>query len=78
MAPTVTVASDSASLTVGAHSGAPASEAWFDPRSDHRMAFAAGLMGLLVDGIRIREPECVAKSWPEFFSALEQSGARTQ
>jgi len=72
------VASDAASLTIGAFRGAAAEELWFDPRSDHRMVFAAGLMGLLIDGVRVREPECVAKSWPDFFPALARSGARTQ
>jgi 3-phosphoshikimate 1-carboxyvinyltransferase len=40
---------------------------------DHRMAMAFALAGLRLPGVRIRDPNCVAKSWPgyfEVFSAL--------
>jgi 3-phosphoshikimate 1-carboxyvinyltransferase len=43
-----------------------------DPESDHRMAMTFGLAGLRVPGIVVREPECVSKSFPEFWSELER------
>ncbi len=46
-----------------------------DPRGDHRMAFAFALLGLLVPGVGVREPQCVAKSWSSFWSDLERLGA---
>jgi 3-phosphoshikimate 1-carboxyvinyltransferase len=38
---------------------------------DHRMAMSFALIGLRVPGIRIRDPRCVAKTFPEFFRSLE-------
>lgn len=35
---------------------------------DHRMAMSFALAGLAVDGIEIDQPECVAKTFPEFFT----------
>jgi 3-phosphoshikimate 1-carboxyvinyltransferase len=37
---------------------------------DHRMAMSFALAGLRVPGIRIRDPGCVAKTWPGFFETL--------
>ena len=37
---------------------------------DHRMAMAFALAGLRVPGVVIRDPGCVAKSWPNYFEAL--------
>lgn len=42
---------------------------------DHRMAMSFALLGLVVDGIEIRDPGCVAKTFPGFFTALD--GLRT-
>jgi len=39
---------------------------------DHRMAMAFALAGLRVPGVVIREPGCVAKTWPDYFEALER------
>lgn len=38
---------------------------------DHRMAMAFALAGLVVPGIVIDDPRCVAKTWPGFFEALD-------
>jgi 3-phosphoshikimate 1-carboxyvinyltransferase len=38
----------------------------FDPRNDHRMAFAAAVGGLRWGG-ELRDPHCVAKTFPEFW-----------
>jgi 3-phosphoshikimate 1-carboxyvinyltransferase len=38
---------------------------------DHRMAMSFALAGLALPGVSIRNPGCVAKTWPDFFAALE-------
>lgn len=38
---------------------------------DHRMAMSFALIGLRVPGIRIADPRCVAKTYPEFWTALD-------
>ena len=35
--------------------------------NDHRMAMSLALIGLRVPGIIIRDPGCVAKTYPRFF-----------
>jgi 3-phosphoshikimate 1-carboxyvinyltransferase len=42
-----------------------------DTYNDHRMAMSFSLVGLKVPGIRIRNPECVSKTFPNFFEVLE-------
>jgi len=37
---------------------------------DHRMAMSFALAGLRVPGVAIRDPGCVAKTWPDFFDVL--------
>ena len=37
---------------------------------DHRMAMAFSLAGLRVPGIVIKDPGCVAKTWPSYFDVL--------
>jgi 3-phosphoshikimate 1-carboxyvinyltransferase len=39
--------------------------------NDHRMAMSMSLLGLRIPGIIIRNPGCVAKTYPEFFRDLE-------
>ena len=43
----------------------------FDPRADHRMAFAAAV-GALKRGGRVKDPDCVAKTFPAFWDAWHQ------
>jgi 3-phosphoshikimate 1-carboxyvinyltransferase len=38
----------------------------FDPRNDHRMAFAAAV-GALRQGGDLRDPDCVQKTFPSFW-----------
>ena len=48
--------------------------------NDHRMAMAFALLGLVRPGIAIRNPACVAKSYPTFwkdFAKLYQQHAQT-
>jgi 3-phosphoshikimate 1-carboxyvinyltransferase len=40
--------------------------------NDHRMAMSMALIGLRVPGIVIKDPSCVAKTYPHFFTDLEQ------
>jgi len=40
--------------------------------NDHRMAMSMALIGLRVPGIVIKEPGCVAKTYPHFFTDLER------
>ena len=76
----LTVAEGPNSLAVGppaGDAGAPASAPLeLDARGDHRMAFAFALLGLLRPGVAVRDPGCVAKSWPSFWEDLERAGAR--
>jgi 3-phosphoshikimate 1-carboxyvinyltransferase len=37
---------------------------------DHRMAMAFALVGLRVRGVRIADPDCVAKTFPDYFARL--------
>ena len=39
--------------------------------NDHRMAMAFSLIGLRTPGIRIENPACVSKTFPDFFKVLE-------
>lgn len=38
---------------------------------DHRMAMSFALLGLKAPGIRISDPDCTSKTYPEFFQDLE-------
>jgi 3-phosphoshikimate 1-carboxyvinyltransferase len=37
---------------------------------DHRLAMSLALLGLHCDGVAVRDPEVVAKSWPDYWSAM--------
>jgi 3-phosphoshikimate 1-carboxyvinyltransferase len=39
---------------------------------DHRMAMCFSMLGLVVPGMRIRNPECVRKTFPNFFEKLAE------
>ena len=43
-----------------------------DTYHDHRMAMAFSLAGLVIPGVVVKDPGCVAKTWPTFFSDFEQ------
>jgi 3-phosphoshikimate 1-carboxyvinyltransferase len=45
-------------------------EACVETYDDHRMAMALALVGLARPGVTIREPACVAKTYPEYFEDL--------
>jgi 3-phosphoshikimate 1-carboxyvinyltransferase len=43
-----------------------------DPHNDHRIAMSFAVLGLRTGGIRISNPECVAKSYPAFWLVIER------
>ena len=53
-------------------SPAPITPAAIDTYEDHRMAMAFSLVGLKANGIRINDPECVSKTFPDYFQVLRQ------
>ena len=54
----------------------PVKQAKLDGRGDHRMVMAAAVLGLAGAPIEIEGIEAVAKSYPDFFDALSEVGAR--
>ena len=44
-----------------------------DTYGDHRMAMACSLAGLRVAGLEINDPECCAKTFPDFFERFGQA-----
>jgi 3-phosphoshikimate 1-carboxyvinyltransferase len=46
---------------------APLSGTITDPHDDHRMAMSLAVIGLMVPGVRIRNEDCVSKSFPGFW-----------
>jgi 3-phosphoshikimate 1-carboxyvinyltransferase len=46
-------------------------DARIDPHRDHRVAMALAVLGMRTGGIRIDDPGCVSKSYPQFWSALD-------
>ena len=53
-------------------SPAPITPTAIDTYEDHRMAMAFSLIGLKTNGIRINDPECVSKTFPNYFDVLQQ------
>ncbi|HET9233033.1 MAG TPA: 3-phosphoshikimate 1-carboxyvinyltransferase, partial [Candidatus Eisenbacteria bacterium] len=51
---------------------APITPATIETYDDHRMAMAFALIGLRVPGIRLLDPGCVGKTFPDFFARLEE------
>ena len=39
--------------------------------ADHRMAMSLALAGLKIPGVRIKNPNCVEKSFPDFFDRFK-------
>ncbi len=42
--------------------------------NDHRIAMSFAIAGLAVDGVFIKDPDCVKKSFPDFWKKLESLG----
>jgi 3-phosphoshikimate 1-carboxyvinyltransferase len=49
----------------------PPKDAAVETYDDHRMAMAMSLVGLGRPGVVIKDPACVAKTYPRFFQDLE-------
>jgi 3-phosphoshikimate 1-carboxyvinyltransferase len=49
-----------------------AGPARLDPRGDHRLAMAFGVLSLAVPGVEVLDPRCVSKSYPDFWQDLER------
>ena len=49
------------------HGGHKLSGTQVDPHDDHRLAMSLAVVGLKVPGVRIQNPACVGKSFPEFW-----------
>ena len=52
-------------------SPSPVTPAAIDTYQDHRIAMAFALVGLKASGIRINDPECVSKTFPNYFEVLQ-------
>lgn len=52
----------------------PLQPAGIDTYNDHRMAMSLALVGLRQPGVVIRNPQCVAKTYPAYFRDLDQLG----
>jgi len=48
------------------------SPAVVDTYDDHRMAMCFGMLGLIREGVTLRDPACVNKTFPDFFSFLDR------
>jgi 3-phosphoshikimate 1-carboxyvinyltransferase len=46
--------------------------------NDHRIAMTFSVLGLKVPGIRIKNPRCVSKTFPNFFSKLAQLNKKSR
>jgi len=46
-----------------------------DSAGDHRMAFAFALLGVSAPGVSVGDPECIAKSWPNFWSSMSSAAS---
>src|SRR5690606_11833931 len=50
----------------------PTRGAEIETYDDHRMAMSFALAGLRIPGVVIGDPGCVSKTWPAYFSMLDQ------
>ena len=50
----------------------PRKGAVIDPAGDHRMAMAFAVLGLVTPGMTIDDPECVRKTFPDFWDVLDR------
>jgi len=48
------------------------SPAVIETYDDHRMAMSMSLIGLVREGVSIADPNCVRKTFPSYFDAMEQ------
>ena len=58
-------------ITPPAQHGSALRGATIDTYDDHRMAMSMALVGLAQPGVIIRDPDCTAKTYPQFFADLD-------
>jgi 3-phosphoshikimate 1-carboxyvinyltransferase len=58
------------------HGGRARGPAWIDPHDDHRLAMAFAAVAARIPGVAIRDPDCVAKTYPGFWADLARAGLR--
>jgi 3-phosphoshikimate 1-carboxyvinyltransferase len=51
--------------------GGPLQAASIEPHHDHRLAMSLALLGMCRDGIEVRDPDVVSKSWPSFWTSMQ-------
>jgi 3-phosphoshikimate 1-carboxyvinyltransferase len=56
------------------HGGAVLHPGRIETHHDHRMAMAFAAIGAVVPGVEIRDPGCVAKTYPGFFDDVARLG----
>ena len=66
---TVQVTGDDITITPPA--GGQITPAAIDTYDDHRMAMAFAVIGLAQPGVTINDPDCVNKTFPDFFKYLD-------
>ena len=54
--------------------GLPSGGAIIECYNDHRIAMSFAVAGLAIEGIVIKDPDCVKKSFPDFWEKLESLG----
>ncbi|WP_213881128.1 3-phosphoshikimate 1-carboxyvinyltransferase [Pseudomonas sp. dw_358] len=54
------------------------SDCSINTHADHRIAMCFALAGLKVSGIRIQDPLCVGKTYPQYWKALESLGVELE
>ena len=59
--------------TLTIHPG-PLHGAEIETYNDHRVAMCFGMLGLRVPGMRLSNPACVRKTFPNFFAKLAELG----
>lgn len=70
----VEVAEHSDGMTIQPSAVSPGMVETYD---DHRMAMSFAVLGSVVRGIVIRDPACVAKTFPDFFERLRRATGQT-
>lgn len=69
-----TVEGDDLLVMADAALAGTATDALIDTHADHRMAMCFALAGLKVSGVRIQDPACVAKTYPNYWDTLRDLG----
>jgi len=59
-------------LAPGGLTGTAAPRGALNPAADHRIAMSLAVLGSVLPGLRVADPACVEKSWPDFWDAWNQ------